>query len=85
VTSGSVTARLLHPRFQKLVTDIHVDHGATLIYNLKRNNRLVWDASIQIMLDLFDTMWAGQEEVVVNHSVDLTLPVRALNATSALL
>jgi hypothetical protein len=37
------------------------------------------------MLDLFDTMWAGQEEVVVNHSVDLTLPVRALDATSALL
>ncbi|KAG2123324.1 cytochrome P450 [Suillus cothurnatus] len=41
----------------------------------ERNNRLVWDASIQIMLDLFDTMWAGQEEVVVNHSVDLTLPI----------
>ncbi|KIK42697.1 hypothetical protein CY34DRAFT_83093 [Suillus luteus UH-Slu-Lm8-n1] len=41
----------------------------------ERNNRLVWDATIQIMLDLFDTMWAGQEEVVVNHSVDLTLPI----------
>ncbi|KAG1760759.1 cytochrome P450 [Suillus occidentalis] len=41
----------------------------------ERNNRLVWDATIQIMFDLFDTMWAGQEEVVVNHSVDLTLPI----------
>ncbi|KAG2343125.1 cytochrome P450 [Suillus weaverae] len=41
----------------------------------ERNNRLVWDATTQIMLDLFDTMWAGQEEVVVNHSVDLTLPI----------
>ncbi|KAG2144406.1 cytochrome P450 [Suillus bovinus] len=41
----------------------------------ERNNILVWDATIQIMLDLFDTMWAGQEEVVVNHSVDLTLPI----------
>ncbi|KAG2031427.1 cytochrome P450 [Suillus americanus] len=27
------------------------------------------------MLDLFDTMWVGQEEVVVNHSVDLTFPI----------
>ncbi|KAG1822549.1 cytochrome P450 [Suillus subaureus] len=41
----------------------------------ERNNRLVWDATIQIMLDLFDTMWAGQEEVVVDHSVDLTFPI----------
>lgn len=41
----------------------------------ERNNRLVWDATTQIMLDLFDTMWDGQEEVVVNHSVDLTLPI----------
>lgn len=41
----------------------------------EKNNILVWDATIQIMLDLFDTMWAGQEEVVVNHSVDLTLPL----------
>ncbi|KAG1876299.1 cytochrome P450 [Suillus subluteus] len=41
----------------------------------ERNNRLVWDATTQIMLDLFDTMWAGQEEVVVNHSVDLTFPI----------
>ncbi|KAG1823550.1 cytochrome P450 [Suillus subaureus] len=31
----------------------------------ERNNRLVWDATTQIMLDLFDTMWAGQEEVVI--------------------
>ncbi|KAG1808691.1 cytochrome P450 [Suillus subaureus] len=41
----------------------------------ERNNRLVWDTTTQIMLDLFDIMWAGQEEVVVNHSVDLTLPI----------
>ncbi|KAG2128701.1 cytochrome P450 [Suillus clintonianus] len=41
----------------------------------ERNNRLVWDATIQIMLDLFDTMWAGQDEVVVDHGVDLTLPI----------
>jgi hypothetical protein len=37
------------------------------------------------MLDLFDTMWAEQEEVVVNHSVDLTLPVRTLDASFAFL
>ncbi|KAG2139547.1 cytochrome P450, partial [Suillus cothurnatus] len=41
----------------------------------ERNNRLVWDATTKIMLDLFDTVWAGQEEVVVNHTVDLTSPI----------
>jgi len=37
------------------------------------------------MLGLFDTMWAGQEEAVDNHSMDLTLPVRPLDASFALL
>ncbi|KAG1736097.1 cytochrome P450 [Suillus paluster] len=41
----------------------------------ERNNRLVLETTMQIMVDLFDTVWAGRDEVVVNHAVDLTLPI----------
>ncbi|OJA09560.1 hypothetical protein AZE42_01136 [Rhizopogon vesiculosus] len=41
----------------------------------ERNNRLVWDATTQIMLELFDTVWIGKDEVVVDHAVDLTLQI----------
>jgi hypothetical protein len=32
------------------------------------------------MLELFDTVWVGKDEVIVDHAVDLTLPVRDFNA-----
>ena len=35
------------------------------------------------MVELFDTVWTGKDEIVVDHCVDLTLPVRALDATYA--
>ncbi|KAJ8592967.1 cytochrome P450 [Rhizopogon salebrosus TDB-379] len=41
----------------------------------ERNNRFVWDATTQIMLELFDTVWTGKDEIVVDHGVDLTLPI----------
>ncbi|KAH7887086.1 cytochrome P450 [Phlebopus sp. FC_14] len=41
----------------------------------EKNNRLVWDATTKIMLELFDDVWAGQNEITVNHGVDLTLPI----------
>jgi hypothetical protein len=30
------------------------------------------------MMDLFDNVWGDRSEVVVDHCVDLTLPVRSL-------
>jgi hypothetical protein len=41
---------------------------------------LVWEVTTQIMLELFDTVWVGKDEVIVDHAVDLTLPVRDFNA-----
>ncbi|OJA18658.1 hypothetical protein AZE42_11162 [Rhizopogon vesiculosus] len=41
----------------------------------ERSNRLVLDATTQIMLELFDTVWTGKNEVVIDHAVDLTLPM----------
>ncbi|EGN92845.1 hypothetical protein SERLA73DRAFT_163809 [Serpula lacrymans var. lacrymans S7.3] len=40
-----------------------------------RNNKLVWDETCRIMLDLFDHAWAGKDEITIDHGVDLTLPI----------
>ena len=44
----------------------------------QRNNKLVWDETIRIMMDLFDNVWGDRPQVVVDDCVDITLPVRFL-------
>jgi len=41
----------------------------------QRNNKLVWDETIRIMEDLFNNIWGDRSEIVVDHCVDITLPV----------
>ncbi|KAI0279041.1 cytochrome P450 [Russula aff. rugulosa BPL654] len=41
----------------------------------ERNNKLVWDETIGIMNDLFDNVWGDSSEIVVDHCVDITLPI----------
>ena len=48
----------------------------------QRNNKLVWDETLLIMQDLFDNVWGNTPEVVVEHAVDITLPVRTLSPPS---
>ena len=45
-------------------------------HHYQKNNRLVWDETIWIMMDMFDNVWGDRSEVVVDHCVDITLPVR---------
>ena len=45
-------------------------------YHWQRNNRLVWDETILIMMDMFDNVWGDSSEIAVNHCLDITLPVR---------
>ncbi|KAH7909584.1 cytochrome P450 [Hygrophoropsis aurantiaca] len=40
-----------------------------------RNNRLAWEETTQIMLDLFNSTWEGQDTITYDHGVDLTLPI----------
>ncbi|KAJ3769707.1 cytochrome P450 [Lentinula raphanica] len=40
-----------------------------------RNNKLIWDETVRIMLNLFDNVWESQESVVIDHAVDITLPI----------
>ncbi|OBZ67577.1 hypothetical protein A0H81_12404 [Grifola frondosa] len=44
----------------------------------ERNNRLVWDESINIMLDLFENVWGTQDSITVDHIVDLTVAIALL-------
>ncbi|KAJ8086003.1 hypothetical protein PM082_004822 [Marasmius tenuissimus] len=39
-----------------------------------RNNKLVWDETVRIVLDLFDSVWMNRN-VEVDHAVDITLPI----------
>ncbi|TFY75699.1 hypothetical protein EWM64_g8312 [Hericium alpestre] len=45
----------------------------------ERNNKLVWDETVQIMIDLFDNVWKNKQEIAVDHCVDITLPVRSIS------
>ncbi|ESK89420.1 cytochrome p450 [Moniliophthora roreri MCA 2997] len=40
-----------------------------------RNNKLVWDETVRIMLDLFKNVWGSQEAITIDHVVDVTLPI----------
>jgi hypothetical protein len=47
-------------------------------YHWQRNNRLVWDETIRIMMDMFDNVWGDKPEIVSDHCADITIPVRLL-------
>lgn len=36
----------------------------------------MWDSTVKIMNDLFDSVWGAKEEIVYDQAMDLTLPVR---------
>ncbi|OCH86802.1 cytochrome P450 [Obba rivulosa] len=41
----------------------------------ERNNKLVWDETINVMSDLFNNVWGEKEQIEVDHIVDLTVPI----------
>ncbi|KAI0940039.1 hypothetical protein AcV5_001254 [Taiwanofungus camphoratus] len=44
----------------------------------ERNNRLVWDETVRIVMDLCNDVWRGQDEIVIDNIVDLTVPASHL-------
>ena len=42
---------------------------------VQKNNKLIWDETAQIMLDLFDHVWHNEREVVVDNITDIMRPV----------
>ncbi|KAF9451960.1 cytochrome P450 [Macrolepiota fuliginosa MF-IS2] len=43
----------------------------------EKNNKLVWEETLRIVDDLFDNVWENKD-AVVNHGVDVTLPLALL-------
>jgi hypothetical protein len=41
----------------------------------ERNHKLVWDETIRVVMDMLDNVWGDRSEVVVDHCVDITLPI----------
>ncbi|EJD37066.1 cytochrome P450 [Auricularia subglabra TFB-10046 SS5] len=42
----------------------------------ERNNRLVWEETTSIVLNMFkSSAWRGKDEVAVDHIIDITLPI----------
>ena len=47
-------------------------------YHYQKNNELIWDETLRIMMDMFENVWGDKSEVVIDHCVEITLPVRSL-------
>ena len=68
--------KLAAPAFSEVCLDLLLSSNPEL--PCQKNNKLVWDETIQIMMDMFENVWSDRSEVVVDHGVDVTLPVRLL-------
>jgi cytochrome P450 len=68
--------KIVAPAFSEVCPERHSSPKTE--HHCQRNNKLVWDETIQIMMDMFDKVWGNESEVVVDHCVDITLPVRFL-------
>jgi len=74
--SGRSTERLPFRHSQRYCPELCSSPDAE--YDHQKNNKLVWDETIRIMMDMFDNVWGDRPEIVVDHCVDVTLPVRSL-------
>ncbi|THH17553.1 hypothetical protein EW146_g3277 [Bondarzewia mesenterica] len=41
----------------------------------EKNNKLVWDETVRIMIDMFDNVWKNEAEISTDHCIDITLPI----------
>jgi hypothetical protein len=69
--------KIAAPAFSEVRSE-HMSSPIKSERNYQRNNKLVWDETIRIMMDMFENVWGDRSEVVVDHCLDVTLPVRFL-------
>ncbi|KAJ6462196.1 cytochrome P450 [Mycena sanguinolenta] len=41
----------------------------------EKSNKLVWDESVKIMAEMFNTQWNNADEVTIDHCLEITLPI----------
>jgi len=68
--------KITAPAFSEVCPELRPPPNAK--YDCQRNNKLVWDETTRIINDLFDDVWGDRSEIVVDHCVDITIPVRFL-------
>jgi cytochrome P450 len=68
--------KIAAPAFSEVRSDSREPFVPNAEQGFQKNNKLVWDENIRIVMDLFDR--GDRSEVVVDHCVDITLPVRLL-------
>jgi cytochrome P450 len=49
----------------------------------ERNNKLVWDETTRIIMDLLDNVWGDRSEIVVDHFLEVTLPTSLVAISAA--
>jgi|SRR5712672_1418015 len=68
--------KITAPAFSEVCFELCLWHKSE--YACQKNHKLVWDETVRIMMDLFDQVWCDRSEIVVDHCLDITLPVRYL-------
>jgi hypothetical protein len=68
--------KIAAPAFSEVRSDSRGRFVPNAEEGCQKNNKLVWDETIRIVMDLFDNVWGDRSEVVMDHCVDITLPVR---------
>ena len=66
------------PAFSDVRIDVRFVLGSLIdwrFYFCQRNNKLVWDETIKIMNGLFDEVWAGEDVISLDHTLEITLAV----------
>ncbi|KAI3614982.1 cytochrome p450 [Moniliophthora roreri] len=48
-----------------------------------RNNALVWNETVRIMLDLFNDVWGSREVITVDYALDITLTITLFAISAA--
>jgi hypothetical protein len=61
------------PAFSEVVWPLISRESCSL--ELQRNNKLVWDETIKVTLDMLNNVWGTQDQIVVDHTAEITLTV----------
>jgi cytochrome P450 len=69
--------KITAPAFSEVRAELSSSH-IKAERDYQRNNKLVRDETIRIMMDMFENVWGDKSEVVVDHCLDITLPARFL-------
>ncbi|KAF8993228.1 cytochrome P450 [Cyathus striatus] len=40
-----------------------------------RNNRMVWDETENVIMDIFENLWGNEKQVILENALDITLPI----------